>query len=411
MTRVLVLTQYYEPEGPIPTSLAEGLASRGFQVEVLTAFPHHREGRTYGGYRQRPWLRESIHGIPVTRVPLYPSHDKSPLRRILTYATFGLSSVVPGRFLVRRPDVIYAYYPPTTIGLSALVHRVFRRHIPVIGHVQDLWPEAVSSSGMVQSSRALKFLSGLSRWVYKRTDLILTISPGFKAAIEAYGVDPEKIEVIYNWANEAADMGAKPDPDLPTRPGIKDPFTIVYAGNIGMVQALDTVLEAAIRLNGNGSPVQFLLLGSGAEEETLRKKAEKEQIKNVAFLGRKSPSEAAAIVNCAQAALIHLKDHPMFDSWIPGKTQSLLAIGKPILLGVRGDAAHLVLEAGAGLAFKPSDPVSLAEEASKMASMDPGDLAAMGARGKDYYMKHLSFDLAIKKIASMVERLADKGNR
>ena len=406
VTRVLVLTQYYAPEGPIPTSLAEGLVRRGFEVEVLTTFPHYRDGSIYGGYKQRPWLREVINGVPVTRVPLYPSHDRSPFRRILTYTSFGLSAAFLGRLLSRRPDVIYAYHPPTTSGIAALVHQVFRRHIPILYHVQDLWPEAVASSGMLTHCGAIALLTRITRFMYRRADRIIAISPGFKAAIAGYGVDPERIEVIYNWADENVAGPLEPDPALAGRLGMNGHFTIVYAGAMGTVQDLDTVLEAARKLHEQAPDVAFLLVGSGTEEARLKARAKAEGIGNVRFLPRCSPSEAVGIVGCGQAALVHLKGDPIFDVWIPGKTQSLLASGKPILLGVRGDAARLVEESGGGLCFQPSSPESLIEAILAMKRMAPKELAAMGTRGRTFYLERLAFDVAIDRIVGIINSCA-----
>ena len=174
-----MLTQFYTPENHLATTLAEGLSARGYDVEVLTAFPHYLEGRIYGGYRQRLWLREEINKIPVVRVPLYPSHDRSALRRILTYCSFCASASILGRFLVRKPDLIYVYHPPTTSGIAALLLRALRGRIPILYHVQDLWPEAVASSGMVRGRGMLRLLTRLSRFMYRRADPP-TISPGFR---------------------------------------------------------------------------------------------------------------------------------------------------------------------------------------------------------------------------------------
>ena len=405
MTRVLILSQYYHPENHLATTLAEGLSARGYDVEVLTAFPHYLEGRIYGGYRQRLWLREEINGIPVVRVPLYPSHDRSAFRRILTYCSFCASASIIGRFLVRKPDVIYVYHPPTTSGIAALLLRALRGGIPILYHVQDLWPEGLPASGMFDGALALRVLARLSRFVYRHVDRIVTISPGFRAAIQSHGVDPARIDVLYNWTDEAEAQPLARDEALEERLGMAGRFSIVYAGNMGRSQDLDTVLDAAGRVAAELPQVQFLFIGSGTEEARLRRRVESEGLENVRFHPRCSRSEVAAIMACAQAALIPLIGDPAFDVWIPGKTQSCLAMGIPILLGVRGDAADLISQAGAGLCYEPSSPASLAEALLRLARMAPDEIAAMGRHGREYYLEHLCFEMACDHMARIIEEL------
>jgi colanic acid biosynthesis glycosyl transferase WcaI len=402
-----MLTQYYHPENHLATTLAEGLSARGYDVEVLTAFPHYLEGRIYGGYRQRLWLREEINGIPVVRVPLYPSHDRSALRRILTYCSFCATASVLGRFLVRKPDLIYVYHPPTTSGIAALLLRALRGCIPILYHVQDLWPEAVASSGMVRGRGMLRLLTRLSRFMYRRADRILTISPGFKAAIARHGVDPARIDVLYNWTDEADVRPVPRDDALAEELGLTARFSIVYAGNLGTVQDLDTVLDAAKLLRPSEPSVQFLLVGGGTEEGRLRDRVEREGIPNVRFLARCSRAEVAAIMDCGQVALVPLMDDPAFDVWIPGKTQACLAMGTPILLGIRGDAAELVTKAEAGLCYEPSSPQSLAEAVSRLVRMPSDELAAMGRSGRAYYQSHLCFDKACERVSSIIDHMVE----
>ena len=159
--RILILSQFFDPE-PIVKGLpfARELSRRGHAVEVLTGFPNYPGGKLYPGYRLRPWQREVLDGIPVHRVALYPSHDGSAVRRTANYASFALSAAVAGPFLVRKPDVVYVYHPPATVGLPALVFRALRG-CPVVYDVQDLWPDSVASSRMVGSPWIIK---ALDRW-------------------------------------------------------------------------------------------------------------------------------------------------------------------------------------------------------------------------------------------------------
>ncbi len=407
MTRVLILSQYYHPEGPIPTSLAEGLAARGYAVEVLTAFPHYLEGRIYGGYRQRLWLREQINGIPVTRLPLYASHDNSSARRCLTYGTFALSASLLGRVVARRPHVIYVHCPPITVGLAALAIRTFGPRVPLVLHVQDLWPEGAAVHRMASRLGLVDLIRRVSRRVYRSADRILAISPGFKRVIEDYGVPPDRVEVLYNWCQDEASIptAAAAATTNPLRSSPQE-FVVSYAGNMGPVQDLGTVLDAAALLKSRGEPVRFVLIGDGVQRADLETRCAHDGLTNITFLPRCSFAEAVRICATCDASLVHLAADDVYRVWIPSKTQASLALGRPILIGVEGDARDLVLAAGAGVPFRPGDPEALASAVQQLAAAPKSDREGMGRMARAYYQAHLSFPVACDRIAHVIDELA-----
>lgn len=411
MTRVLILTQYYYPEGAVPTSLAEELLRLGLSVEVLTGFPHDPQVRAGGDYRVRLWRREAVRGVPVTRVVLYPAHDLSVVRRALNYASFAASASVLGRLLTQRSDVIYVYHPPPTAGLAALALRWMRGRAPIIYHVQDLMPEAIVASDMHVSKRALGLLTRLSDRVYRRADRVLAISPSFRDHLISRGVDAGRIEVLYNWCDEDTLKPMPRDAALAERLGLDGCFAVAYAGNMGPPQDLDTVLDAAALLRTSSPQARFILVGTGPDELRLRRRVEDEKITNVSFVPQCSREEVAAIMACVQASLVHLRDSTAFSMWIPSKTQAAMAMAKPLLMGVRGDAADLVREAGAGVVFEPSNAESLAQAVRQMADLGDEGLAAMGARGRDYYMRHLSLKVAGQRLSRIIDDLVASGAR
>jgi hypothetical protein len=185
-------------------------------------------------------------GIPVIRVALYPSHDKSALGRILNYISFAVSAAVLGAALVHKPDVIYVYNPPATTGLAATVIGFLRR-TPFVFDVMGLWPDTVATSGMMSNATAIRLLDKWCRFVYRRDKHIVVVSPGFKAALMSRNVAPEKIDVIYNWCDETAIEQREPDAELAAQLGLAGRFNVMFAGSMGIVQALDAVLEAAVR--------------------------------------------------------------------------------------------------------------------------------------------------------------------
>lgn len=373
---------------------ARALRDQGHSVEVLTGFPNYPGGKLYPGYRIRPFARETVDGISVVRVPLVPSHDQSGLKRIANYLSFGASAAILGPMLVRRPDVIYVY----NLVTLALAWRILRwmHGCAVVLDVQDLWPESVAASGMMKSRLLGKTLSWWCRSAYRSPDRITVLSPGFKRRLEGDGVPPEKIEVIYNWCEELpVDLSESERKKLADEAGFTGRFNVLFAGTMGKAQALDAVIEAARQVQREAPEVLFSFLGGGVEVERLKAKAA--GLANVRFLARRTPAEAFALASVADALLVHLKDDPLFAITIPSKTQAYLHAGKPILMGVSGDAADLVKEADAGLCFEPENPAAIAEAVVRLARMPSPERERLGENGREFYFTRLTFDRGVRR--------------
>lgn len=401
--RVLLLTQWFDPE---PTfkgmAFARELIRQGFEVEVLTGFPNYPGGKVYPGYRIKWLQREVIDGVRVTRVPLYPSHDQSARRRVMNYASFAASSLFYGLIMGRRPDVIYAYHPPLTIGVGASIIRMLRR-IPVVYDIQDMWPDTLRATGMIGNPRVLGHVERVCRWVYRRVDRIAVLSPGFRRLLVERGVPDAKIDVIYNWADEGA-LTAPTGTLPPVFPG-PDRFRVLFAGNMGKAQALDVVLDAAVLLQAEGMPVCFVMLGGGVETERLRQRAETLRLTNVVFLPAVPMAEVGTYLSAADALLVHLRKDPLFEITIPSKTQAYMAVGKPLLMAVDGDAASLVDLSGGGVVAESENAEALASATRRLAAMRPEDLAEMGRSAQTYYREHLSLQVGVAKFGEVFRQL------
>lgn len=383
---ILMLSQWFEPE---PTfkglTFAKELVRRGHRVEVLTGFPNYPGGKIYPGYRLRPWQRECIDGIAVLRVPLYPSHGRSALGRIANYTSFAISAALGSAF-VARPDLVYVYHPPATIGLAALAAKVLYR-VPIVYDIQDLWPDSVATSGMMGNRGLLQMLHRWCQLIYRKSDRIVVLSPGFKATLVERGVEAEKIEVIYNWCDERA-LGAGDGPSLVL--GAPGEFTVLFAGTMGVAQALDTVLDAA-RICMNKVPrARFVLIGGGIDRERLERSAAEMKLSNLRFLPRMPGSEIGRYLSAADVLLVHLRQDPLYRITIPSKTQAYMVAGKPILMAVEGDAAALIQRSCSGLTCAPNSADSLAEAVAKLASFTAEQLDEMGREGREFYLRELS---------------------
>lgn len=408
--RILFITQWFQPE-PFINGLhfIKELVNFGHEVQVLTGFPNYPGGRVYDGYRIRLLQRQDMDGVPVIRVPLYPSHDRSGIRRFANYTSFALSASAIGPWVTSRADVAYVYHPPATVCIPACVFRVLRR-IPFVYNIQDLWPDELATSKMLRNRFGLWLAERCCRFFYWAATKIVVLSPGFKEELCRRGVPRDKIEVIYNWCadGESNVRSVEKDPALATKLGLTGRFNILFAGNMGEGQALGSVLEAAKIVQEKCPRIQFVLIGSGTEANNLRQKAAGLTLKNVLFLDRRPPSEIGVILSWADVLLVHLSDNALHKITIPSKTQAYMLAGKPILMGVKGDAAELIKTAKAGLTCEPENPKSIAETIQRFEAMPKADLDRMGENGKMFYQQNLSVAIGAKRYEEIFRMAARK---
>ena len=399
--RILLLTQWFDPEPTFKGLLfAQELQRRGHDVQVLTGFPNYPGGKLYDGYRIRAMKREVIGGVAVVRVALYPSHDGSTAHRVLNYLSFASLATI-GALFVRKPDVAYVYHPPATVGLPALVLKAIRG-VPFVYDVQDLWPDTLAATGMLNNGRILRGVDCWMRLIYRASAKVVVLSSGFRDAIASRGTPQEKIAVIHNWADESQIQATDPGPVRAKELGFAGKFNVVFAGTMGRAQALTTVLDAAELLRVEPD-IRFVLVGGGLEVDNLKAEANRRQLGNVTFLPRRPIHEIGEILALGDALLVHLKDDPLFEITVPSKTQAYLMAARPILIGVRGDAAALVQEADAGLVFEPQHPDQLAAAVLALKAMTVEDRMRLAVNGSQFYRENLSLDIGVSKFLTVFE--------
>ena len=399
--RILFLSQWFQPE-PFFKGLpfAKALTERGHHVEVLTGFPNYPGGKVYSGYRVRPHQRERMDGISVHRVALYPSHDKSAFRRIVNYLSFSISTFLLGPWLVGKADVIYVYNL-VTLGPCGFLLRLFFGS-KVIIDVQDLWPESITNSKMLKNKILTNILNQICKWVYQKADKLIVLSPGFKRELVKRGIKPEKIEVIYNWFDESSMNNNALPSGLAKDLGSNGKFIVLFAGTMGTVQGLDTLLECARICRGELPNVQFIMIGGGVDKPRLQQRSKAMGLNNVTFLPPRPMEAMGEIFAMADVLLVHLKDDPLFRITIPSKTQAYLYMGKPIIMAVRGDAAELVRKAGAGIVCEPDNPQNLVQAVDTLYEMSDIERRKMGEAGHRYYMENLSLHQGVKKFEQII---------
>ena len=400
--KVLLLTQWFDPE---PTfkglAFAKELRKQNVEVDVVTGFPNYPGGKVYDGYKISLFQREKYEDITINRVPLYPHHGRSALKRVFNYISFFLSSMIYGIFRRQKADVIYAYHPPLTTALSAAMISLFRR-TPFVVDIQDLWPDTLASTGMLTNKKILNVVNSVCNFVYRRAAKIVVLSPGFKERLVSRGVPADKIEVIYNWSDEDHLRNYnKSSVVLPV-----DKFNVVFAGNLGLAQGLPSIIKAAQLLQKNGVNVNIILVGSGLAKSDAEKMVSEQKIDNVIFVPRVPPSEIGDILQQSDALLVHLINDELFSITIPSRTQAYLACGKPIVMAVDGDAADLVRKANAGVICESDNPESIAAGITHLASLATDELHVLGSNGSAYYNEQLCLREGVKKFITIFNQVA-----
>jgi colanic acid biosynthesis glycosyl transferase WcaI len=400
--KILLFTQWYPPEPQkILSDLAETLQSLGHEVTVLTGFPNYPSGTLYPGYRLRFWQRETLGGVRVIRVPLYPDHSKSSWKRGLNFLSFMAAATVLGPFLVPRPDIVYVLCPPLTLACpSWLLSRLFR--VPLACEIQDMWPETLAATGMLRNRRILGLMDRLGKWFYRRCAAIRVISPGFRDNLLDKGVPDEKIHYIPNWVDTEFYYPREYDRELAEQTQLSGRFNVMYAGAIGRAQGLEVTLEAA-RLLNDLPDVQFVLVGDGTDLTEIREAAKDRNLSNIRFLGRHPETSMSRLFSIADVLLVHLRDDPLFRITIPHKIYTYMAVGKPILAAIKGDAADTVEAAHAGLTCPIGNPRVLADTVRRFRELSPGERKTMGQNGRQAACTQYQRETLIRQIAAVME--------
>lgn len=392
--RVGFVSQYFPPEpgaAAHPGTVAGAVARRGHQVRVLTGYPSYPDGVLFDGYRQHLRSTETRQGMSVVRVPYFLSHDQSGARRALSMLSFGTSSSLQSGALAGA-DVALVYASPATTAMAPMILRAIAG-IPYVLYIQDLWPDTVIASGMLsgrpQIRDGVERLLGIAcRASYRGASRIGVISPGMKSILVQRGVDPSKIMVVPNWVEESVFRPAKPDQALQSTWAQHD-LTVMYAGGVGDLQGLEHALRA-MELLGPSAGIHLCILGEGVAKTKLTERARSRGLEGVVtFLPSRPLESMPGAIAAADVQLISLIDRPLFHATIPSKMQASLASGMPIIAAAPGDSAHVTVASGAGIPVRPEDPEELAGAFLMMRDMGAQERAALGRRGRAYYLAEM----------------------
>lgn len=393
--KVLVLSQYFWPEGFRINDVARTLSEKGIEVEVLTGKPNYPRGDIFEGYRAWGCQQESYQGIKIHRIPLF-TRGRGGWRLALNYLSFVASGLLFAPWLLRRKsfDAIFVYAPSPILQAIPAVFLGWSKDCPVVLWVQDLWPESLSATGYVKNRMVLKAVEWVVRFIYRHVDLLLVQSEAFVAPVKALA-SGTPVKYLPNSVDESF---LKPGTEaVPEIAGLRNGFAVMFAGNLGSAQAVELIIEAADLLKGQPD-VHFVVLGDGSRREWMLQQAKARGLDNLHLPGRFPMETMPGFMQKAAVLLVTLADQEVFRYTIPSKVQAYLAAGRPILACLSGEGAKLVEVSGAGLTVPAENGKALAEAVLRMYRMPESEREAMGAKGRLYYARYFSHEMLIDQL-------------
>lgn len=413
--KILYVSQHYPPEmGALAGRAAElsrHWAMLGHHASVLTAFPNHPSGVVLPEYRdkfRRLFYREQVDGVDVVRTWLLPYPNRKPIERVLNYGSFCASATVRGAFL-ERPDVVVGTSPPLPIAIAGYnIARIKR--VPFIFEVRDLWPESLEGVGLgAEHSKIYKVVASIVRYLYKHSDHIVVVTPAFKDYLhDQWKVPLEKMSVIVNGVETDRFAPAPASKEIRREFGVPEgQFVASYVGTMGMAHGLETVLHVAELLRDTEPRITLLLVGDGGNREDLMRLAQERQLSNVIFTGQQPREKIPAIINSSDVCLVLLKNQDVFKTVIPTKMLEFMACGRPVVLGVGGQAERILQQADAGISVEAENPVAIAE-AVRTLYRDSELRRRLSENGRAFMVSTMSRDTTAQQYLEILAELTGK---
>jgi colanic acid biosynthesis glycosyl transferase WcaI len=407
---ILIVSQYFWPEEFRINDLASELVARGHTATVLTGEPNYPKGHLFPAYLSDKAAFSEYNGVNIIRVPLIPRGSGS-LRLLLNYFSFVVTSCTIGLWKLRHLDFDVIFSPqlsPVTAMLPAVLIRRIRRR-PFAMWVLDLWPDTLHALGVTRSPIILGWVGRLVGFIYHRTDKLFVQSRGFVDNVTKYTTQPVEPEFLPNWSEEIEDLSrVKAAPQI--APSGPETFNLMFAGAIGESQDFPSILAAAELLRDE-TRLRWLIVGDGRASDWLEKEVKNRNLPNFHLLGRHPVDAMPSFYKHANAMLVALRADPIFAMTIPGKVQSYLAAGKPVLAMLDGEGAKVIEEAKAGYCVPAGNAEELAKAIRQMMQLPHGQLAKLGKNAKQHSQAVFDRKKLIDRIETTLSNLSANRER
>jgi hypothetical protein len=395
--RVTLLTHYYPPEVGAPqarlSALARGLSRRGVEVTVHTGFPHYPDGVIQPPYRNRPWLVEEPNGVRVVRSAVYPAPNRGFGRRIANHVSFASSALatIP---VSGAADAVIVETPPLLLAGAAMGYARAKRAALIV-NVSDMWPDSAVALGTLRRPRLVSTARALEHACYRSAAAIVCPTRGIETALGDLEQSRGKVHRI------PPSVDPELFPDAPARSN--GSFKVLYAGTVGMSQGVGTLMDAAELLEGDPG-IEIVIAGDGAEGPELRKRLAERDLPNVKMLGRVPHERIPGLYAEADAAVVLLRDKPLFEGALPTKMFEAMSAGRPLVLSAAGEAATLVEDASCGVVVPPERPRELAAALTDLAG-DRKRAGELGAAGREAVLESYSREQAFDRWYELLSSL------
>ncbi|HGL2025631.1 TPA: capsular polysaccharide biosynthesis protein Cps4F [Streptococcus pneumoniae] len=407
--KILFVCQHYKPEPFRLSDICEDLVRKGHEVSVLAGIPNYPEGKIYADYRHNKKRREIIEGVTIYRSYTIP-RKKSVVFRLLNYFSFAISStlgVLLGRYKTKDGSnfdcVFVNQLSPVMMAWAGMAYKKKYKK-PMFLYCMDVWPDSLTVGGVKQDGLIFKLFKFISKKVYRASDYIFVTSPSFKNYfVKQFDISEQKITYLPQYAEDLF----IPDESIVN----KESVDLTFAGNIGKAQNLETILKAASLIEKNTNlpkKIHFHFVGDGTELLSMKALAHELELKNISFYGRRSLEEMPSFYKKSDAMLVSLIGDSIVSRTIPGKVQSYMAAGKPIIGAISGDAKIIVEEANCGYVSPERDVKHLAKNICKFSMLSIKRQRELGKKARCYYENHFSKEQFMLELETCLERESKK---
>jgi glycosyltransferase involved in cell wall biosynthesis len=402
--KLLLVSQYFWPETFIINDVVRILHEQGHEVVVATGKPNYPDGKVFEGYRAWSIQQEQYMGkVDVLRVPLWPRGAGGAMNLILNYLSFVLAGLLflPWMLRKRKFDAVLVFAPSPITQAIPVIPLKWIKKAKMALWVQDLWPESLFATGFVKSPHLLRLVGWMVKAIYRHSDMLLVQSRAFIEPVARYAAR-EKIRYYPNSIDVRPQVAHISIPE-DLRALLEKHFCVVFAGNLGTAQSLETLVQTAVHLRDDPQ-IRLVLVGSGSRLAWLQAQQVAHELDNLVLPGRFPMEAMPQIFERSSALLVSLSDDETFAQTVPSKIQAYLAAGRPILACMNGEGAKVIFEAGAGYSSPAEQVLPLVENIRSMKALSESERNIMGLSGKAYFNKHFEMN---SQVARLVELLKD----
>lgn len=376
--KILVVCQHYWPE-PYPLrDVCEELVARGHQVDLITGVPNYPMGKIYPAYRKGNNRRQVHNGVRIHRT-FTIGRRNNVLFRFLNYFSFAISSAIYACHMKETFDVVFTNQTsPVMMSGGALAYG--RKHgKKVVLYAMDLWPASLTAGGIREGSLVYRVFHWISGLIYRGADRILITSEMFRDYLRReFGIDDKRIGYHPQYTELSFEKESQRE---------KDTVDLMFAGNVGAAQCIPTILQTA-QLLKDRTQLRWHIVGDGSELAANQKLADKMELSNVIFHGRKPQEQMPQYYAMADAMLITLTADPLISLTLPGKVQTYMAAGKPIIGAANGEIPRTIEKSGCGFCAPAEDAAGLAEAVKTF--LEYPNKAMLGENARRYYLENFS---------------------